>query len=91
MAFRQMGGFFVVPLRVSLPYQWGEALGEAQKGDEAYEEDGIGEGNSGKLGRADVPDHYVVRQLHHHLPRLGYHHREGYFEISFIERKIFLQ
>ena len=75
----------VLVFGVAFAHQRGEALGETQKGDETDQEYGVGEGDSGELGCADVAYHYVVRQLHDHLACLGYHHRKGHFHISLIE------
>ena len=78
-----------VTLAEVLSYHRGHSLREAYREDQPDHDDGVGEGHSRQLGRAEVPDHDVVRQLHQHLPCLGNHHWEGHFQVAFIERYVF--
>ena len=78
-----------VTLAEVLSHHRGHTLREPYREYQPDHDDGVGEGHSRQLGRAEVPDHDVVRQLHQHLPGLGNHHGEGHFQVAFIERYVF--
>ena len=79
-----------VSLSEVLSYHRGHALSEAYGEDQPDHDDGVGKGDSGQLGRSQMPHHDVVRQLHQHLSGLGDHHWKRHFQIPFIKRYIFL-
>ena len=74
-----------------LSYHRSHALSEADGKYQSDHDDGIGKRDSCQLSSAQMSHHDVVRQLHQYLPCLRNHHGESHFQVSFIERYVFLK